>query len=208
MAYLILVRHGISEWNALGLWAGLTDVPLTDEGRKEAQRAAEALSDIEIHVTHTSTLGRAKETLRIIKEALSLSHIPTQEHSALNERDYGDYTGKNKWQVKEEIGEEAFLKLRRHWNHPVPNGETLKDVHDRVVPYYEKHILSDLKAGKNVLVSSSNNALRALVKYLENIPEDQIHQFEIRTGEIHMYEIDDNGNIISKQIRAKNDREV
>lgn len=204
MAYLILVRHGQSKWNALGLWQGITDVPLTIEGVKEAKRAAEALQDIEFHVGHTSQLKRAKKTLKEITKALKFSHIPVNEHKALNERHYGVYTGKNKWQVKETIGEEEFLKLRRHWDYPIEGGESLKQVHARVVPYFEKHILADLKQGKNVIVTSHGNTIRALIKHLEDIAEDEVHKLEIGTGEIHMYEINEEGKIISKQIRATN----
>lgn len=204
MAYLVLIRHGQSKWNALGLWQGLTDIPLTKEGVKEAKRAAKALADIEFHVGHTSKLKRAKRTLSEIVRALKISHIPVTEHEALNERHYGVYTGKNKWQIKEAIGEEAFLKVRRHWDYPIEGGETLKDVHERVKTYFEKHILEDLKQGKNVIVSSHGNTLRALMKYLENIAEDEVHKLEIGTGEIHMYEIDENGRILSKEIRATN----
>src|SRR6476619_2408667 len=151
MSYLILVRHGKSEWNALGLWTGWTDVELTQEGRKEAQKAAQALQDIEIHSSHTSKLKRAQQTLDEIKTALNLAHIPTSEHEALNERHYGIYTGKNKWQVKEQVGEEEFTKIRRGWDHPIPEGESLKQVYDRLLPYYEEQILKDLKEGKNVI---------------------------------------------------------
>lgn len=202
MAYLVLVRHGQSEWNALGLWTGWADPELTEQGKEEARKAAEHLRDIELHKGYTSDLTRTKETLEEIKRALDNVDLEMTHNQALNERDYGEYTGKNKWDIKEQVGEEEFTKIRRSWDHPVPKGETLKDVHARVVPYYEKHILADLKAGRNVIVASSGNALRVLVKHLTDHPEHLAHEIEIGTGEVHVYEIDDDGVVISKEIRA------
>lgn len=203
MAYLVLVRHGQSEWNALGLWTGQEDVALTEQGRQEARKAAEHLRDITLHKAHTSTLSRAQQTLQEIKTALQHIELETVHHAALNERHYGDYQAKNKWDIKEKIGEEAFTKLRRNWDHPVPNGETLKDVHSRVIPYYEQHIINDLKAGKNIIVAAHGNSLRALMKHLDNIDDDQVHELEIGTGEVHLYEISEDGTVIGKNIRNK-----
>lgn len=208
MAYLVLVRHGKSEWNALGLWTGHTDVDLNDEGIKEARLAAKYLNDIPLHLAHTSKLKRAKQTLEEIKSALKLSHLPTFENEALNERHYGIHTGKNKWEVKKEIGEEEFNKLRRNWDYPVLEGETLKDVHARVVPYFEKKILRDLKKGKNIIVAAHGNSLRALVKHLEKIADEDIADVEIGTGELHIYEVDNKGKVLSKEIRATNASKV
>ena len=203
MAYLVLVRHGQSEWNALGLWTGQRDVELTDQGREEARRAVEHLKDIPLHKAHTSKLTRAKQTLEEIKQALGHADLETVEHEALNERDYGDYTAKNKWEIAEQLGEEEFTKLRRNWDHPVPGGETLKDVHTRVLPYYEQEILKDLKEGKNVIVAAHGNSLRALMKHLESHPEDKVHELEIGTGEVLVYEISEDGTVVGKEIRAK-----
>jgi 2,3-bisphosphoglycerate-dependent phosphoglycerate mutase len=203
MAYLVLVRHGQSEWNALGLWTGQEDVKLTEQGKAEARKAAETLRDIELHKAHTSTLTRTKETLHEIKDALRHSGLEIVSHEALLERHYGDYQAKNKWEIKEKIGEEEFNKLRRNWDHPVPNGETLKDVHARVLPYYENHILEDLKAGKNVIVAAHGNSLRALMKHLDDVADDKVHELEIGTGEVHVYEINEDGKVASKEIRNK-----
>lgn len=204
MAYLILVRHGNSEWNALGKWTGLEDVSLSEQGREEARSAAAALEGLEIHGAHTSNLKRAHETLEEIQLALNLSHIPVQKHQALNERDYGKYTGKNKWQIKDEVGEEEFKKIRRSWDYQLPEGESLKDVHARVVPYYKEHILEDLKQGKNIIVAAHGNSLRALVKHLEDISDDDISNLEIGTGDVHLYEINEDAKIISKEIKSSN----
>ncbi len=203
MAYLVLVRHGQSEWNALGLWTGQEDVALTEQGVAEARKAADHLRDIELHQAHTSTLSRAQQTLAEIQRALQHTELPIAQHPALNERHYGDYQAKNKWDIKDSIGEEEFNKLRRNWDHPVPNGETLKDVHARVLPYYEERILADLRDGKNVIVAAHGNSLRALMKHLDGVGDDKVHELEIGTGEVHVYEISEDGTVISKQIRNK-----
>lgn len=208
MAYLVLVRHGISEWNTLGMWTGITDTELTEEGRREAQRAAQALEDIDLHRAYTSKLRRAKHTLDEIAQHLQRDDIERSEHAELNERDYGELTGKNKWQVKEEYGEEKFMAWRRSWDHPVPGGETLKDVSRRVLPFYEQRILADLREGKNVIVAAHGNSLRALIKYLEEVADDQAHTVEIGTGEVLVYEIDDTGKLLKKEIRLANDKKV
>lgn len=201
MSYLVLVRHGQSEWNELGLWTGQTEVSLTAKGRAEAKAAARTLESITFQSAHTSNHRRAHETLAEILDHLDQTDLEAQKSAALNERDYGDLTGKNKWSVRDEYGEEKFNLWRRSWDYPVPGGETLKDVHARVVPYYEDKILADLVAGKNVIVSAHGNSLRALVKHLENIADDVIPSLEIGTGEVYVYEVDDKtGQIIGKQI--------
>lgn len=203
MAYLILVRHGESEWNAKGIWTGLIDIPLSEKGREEARLAASALKDIKIDIAYTSPLIRAKQTLDEIVRSLPSPIAQTIENKALNERDYGILTGKNKWEIEKKYGDEKFLQIRRGWNVPIPGGETLKDVYNRVVPYYKGEILPKLKGGKNVLIVAHGNSLRSLVKYLENISDVDISNLELATGEIYIYSIDNSGNIVSKDIRFK-----
>lgn len=200
MAYLILARHGESEWNAKGIWTGLTDIGLSKKGRKEAQLVAQALKAIKIDIAYTSVLKRSTQTLDEIVHSLSSPILRTIQNKALNERDYGKFTGKNKWAVQREYGEEKFNKIRRGWNYPIKDGETLKDVYNRVVPYYQNEVLPKLQEGKNVLIVAHGNSLRALVKYLENISDKDVENLEIATGEIYTYKIDSNGNIVSKAI--------
>ena len=204
MSKLILVRHGKSEWNKLGLWTGHTDVDLAEEGILEAERAGELLRDIDLHHAHVSHLKRTHQTLDGIKRGHGRIDVDPVKHHALNERHYGIHTGKNKWEVKELVGEEEFTKIRRNWDHPIPEGETLKDVHARVVPYYESDIKPQLMAGKNVIVVAHGNSLRALVKHLENIHEDNISEVEIGTGEVYCYDFDGEGNVTGKEIRGVN----
>lgn len=200
MSYLVLVRHGESTWNAKGIWTGLTDISLSEKGKEEAGKAGEAIKEIHFQVAFVSVLKRAKETLEEMEKILG-AKIPTIENAALNERDYGDYTGKNKWQIREQLGEEKFLQLRRSWDYQIPNGESLKQVYERVVPYYKMHILPELKNGKNILVSAHGNSLRALVKFLDNIPDSDIANLEIPTGQALIYQVDKNGKIIAKEIK-------
>lgn len=112
MAKLLLIRHGQSEWNAKGLWTGWTDIGLSEKGKEEAKEIALVIKDIPVDICFTSELKRAKETLAIILETLGYKDLEIIADKALNERNYGDYTGKNKWDIQKEIGEEAFQKLR------------------------------------------------------------------------------------------------
>lgn len=205
MAHLILIRHGQSEWNAKGIWTGWNDPDLNQTGREEAQNAAEKIEDIKIDKAYTSDLKRAQQTLQEIKKKLGLHKLPTVVTAELKERNYGDLAGKNKWDVKKKYGEEQFMKWRRSWDYPIPNGESLKDVYNRVLPYYEKHILPELKKGKNILISAHGNSLRGLVKHLDNISDDEISKLEIGTGEVYVYTFDENGKVTFKEIRAVNE---
>lgn len=203
MAYLVLVRHGKSEWNEKGLWTGWRDIPLAPKGFEEARITGEALKDIPFDFAYTSALSRAKQTLDEILKVINQTP-PITSSQALNERDYGDYTEKNKWDIQKEVGEEMFQKIRRSWDIPPPNGESLKMVSERVMPYYALEIEPKLKEGKNILIAAHGNSLRALVKYLENISDTDIANLEIGTGEAYVYQIDETGKAISKEIRGKN----
>lgn len=206
MAYLVLIRHGTSEYNKRGLWTGLTDVELAPKGIEDAQRAGEVIRDIPIHKAHVSLLTRAKQTLNEIKKVLGRHDLQADEHAALNERDYGIHTGKNKWQVKEAVGEAEFHNIRRGWDVIVEGGENLKDVHARVVPYYAERILPQLLEGHNVLVVAHGNSLRALVKHLENISNEKIPELEIGFGEVYTYQFDKYGTVVGKKVRSVNSR--
>lgn len=199
MGWLALVRHGNSEWNKLGKWTGWTDVDLTAEGKEEARQAGVALCDLPIDEVHLSKLKRTHQTFAEMAKEMKCDVLPNID-SALNERDYGVYTGKNKWEIKEEVGDEQFNKLRRGWDTPIPEGESLAEVYKRVVPYYKQYILPALKEGKNVLIVAHGNTLRALVKYLESLDEEAIEQVEVGTGEVRCYRIDENSTVCEKKI--------
>lgn len=201
MAYLVLIRHGTSEYNAKGLWTGWHNPGLTPEGEKDAETAATTIKDIHFDCAYTSPFIRHKKTLEIALHTVNQTDLSIVESDALKERNYGDYNGKNKWEIKKQLSPEEFLQLRRGWEYPVPNGETLKQVYERVVPYYASTILPQLKQGKNVIVSSSGNALRSLVKFLEHISDEDIVNHEIAPGEIYVYQIDSEGKVTNKEIR-------
>ena len=200
MKTVYFVRHGESEWNAKGIWTGWTDIGLSEKGKEEARKAGETIRDMKFDAAYTSALARSKQTLEEIKKALGVK-IPTTENQAFNERDYGDYTGKNKWEIQKEVGEQKFQDLRRGWNVPIKNGESLKDVYSRVLPYYISKIKPKLLMGQNILISAHGNSLRALVKYLDNISDANIANLEIPTGEVYVYKINAEGKIESKEIR-------
>jgi len=204
MSFLVLVRHGQSEWNLLNKWTGWTDIELSGQGEEEARKAANLLRDITFHRAHTSDLKRAQRTLEIILDELGHKKVPIKKHAAIKERDYGDLTGMNKDEAKKKFGAEKFKQYRRSWDVAPPNGESLKDTAARAIPYYEKEILKDLKRGHNVIVSAHGNSLRAIIKHLEDISDDDIPNFEIGTGVIHVYEIDEEGKVAGKEIRDHN----
>jgi 2,3-bisphosphoglycerate-dependent phosphoglycerate mutase len=198
---LILVRHGESEWNAKNVWTGLTNIGLTPKGREEAKKAASLIRDISLDYAFTSDLVRAQDTLKIILQELQ-SSPPVEHTAALNERDYGIYTGKNKAEIKAQLGDKDFLGLRRGYDYPVPEGESLKQVYARVVPYFDTTIAPLLKEGKHVLIAAHGNSLRALMKKLENISDEGIANVELATGELVVYHMSPDGAILSREKRV------
>ena len=198
---LLITRHGESEWNALGKWTGSTDVHLSEKGFREAAMLGQVVDGTKIDYAFTSQQIRALETLEGILDASQQFDVPFERSDAINERDYGDYTGKNKWEMRDSIGEETFNRIRREWNFPVPNGETLKDVYARAVPFYTQNILPKVLDGQNVLVVSHGNAIRALMKYIEDISDADVSKLEMPIGEILVYEIDAQGKQLKKESR-------
>lgn len=208
MAKLFLVRHGMSAWNKLGLWTGWTDVELAEEGIEEARNSGVLLKDEVIDTVYTSDLKRTHQTFENIKLGSGKDHLVHIPNKALSERHYGIHTGKNKWQVKEEIGEEEFQKIRRGWDTKIPEGETLKDVYERAVPYFEENIKKDLLEGKNVLVVAHGNTLRALIKHIEELSEEKVSEVEVATDEIHIYNLNQEGKFTDKEIKGGKSKKV
>jgi 2,3-bisphosphoglycerate-dependent phosphoglycerate mutase len=192
---LLVVRHAESEWNALGKWTGITDVHLSDEGFKEAALFGQALRGLDVHVdvAYCSQQIRTRETLEGMLDTAQQFGVNVTTSGALNERNYGAYTGKNKWEMKELIGETAFNALRRGWDVPVPGGETLKMVYERVVPFYKDTIVPLLNDGKNVLVVAHGNSIRALKKYIESISDKDVADLEMPFGQIIAYNVSQDG---------------
>lgn len=202
MAYLVLVRHTESTWNAIDAWTGLTNISLDEKGRQKAREVGELLKGMLFDYAFVSKLHRTKQTLDEIQKIAQFKNLPAEEAEALNERDYGDLTGRNKLEVEKEYGEEQYLRWRRSWDYPVPNGETLKDVYKRVISYYQDKILPLLQKDRNILVVAHGNSLRALVKFLDNVSDEDISQVEIPTGQVLVYQLDPAGKIVSKEIRG------
>ena len=134
--------------------------------------------------------------------AAGKSEVPFSVSPAINERDYGEYTGKNKWEMKEILGETAFNDVRRGWDVPIPKGETLKMVYERAVPFYIQTVLPLLAAGKNVLLVSHGNTIRALKKYVESISDEGIAEIEMPFGQILVYEVSSEGRVIRSSSSA------
>ena len=199
MPYLLLARHGESEFNAKNLFTGKTDAPLTEKGREQAATMASAIKDLAPSLAYTSALSRAQDTLSIILHENNWLNTPVVSHEALNERDYGDLTGKNKAELEGQYGTEQFLRWRRGWNEPIPNGETLQTVYHRVMPYFVDQILPNLKRGQNILVVAHGNTLRALIKHLDDLDDSQVQSLEMPLVEIVVYDYE--VRIASKQVR-------
>ncbi len=198
---LILARHHESEWNKLGKWTGLRDRHLTDYGFQKSDEMGALIKDIKIDCAFASMKVRAIETLSCMLNTAGQYKVPEKYDDALDERDYGDYTGKNKWEMEKIVGPEEFKKMRRSWDYPIPHGESLKMVYARVIPYYLNVILPKVKASQNTLVVAHGNSLRAMVKYIESLSDEAIAEVEIPFGAIMIYDVDDNGRQIHKEVR-------
>lgn len=199
---LIVMRHAESEWNAAGRWTGTTDVHLSELGFRQAARYGQAIKDIKFDYAYCSQQLRTLETLESVLDSSQQFEVPHERSSALNERDYGDYTGMNKWEVKEQLGDEVFERIRRDWDYPVPHGETLKQVYERALPFYLEKIVPRVTSGQTVVVLSHGNAIRALMKYIESIDEADMTHVEMSFGNIMIYDIDANGRMVHKQERT------
>lgn len=198
---LILVRHHESEWNRLGKWTGIRDMHLTDYGFAKSNDMGILIKDLKMDYAFASMEVRSIETLSCILNVCEIYKLPTEHSAALNERDYGDYTGLNKWEEEKILGEEEFKKIRRGWDYKIPHGESLRDVYERAVPFYLNTILPKVAEGQNVIVVAHGNSLRVIVKYIENISNEDITNVEIPFGEIIIYEVDQEGRMVHKEIR-------
>ncbi|GAA1474424.1 phosphoglyceromutase [Corynebacterium felinum] len=217
---LVLLRHGQSEWNASNQFTGWVDVNLTAKGEEEAKRGGALLREAGIvpTVLYTSLLRRAIRTANIALNEADLHWIPVIRDWRLNERHYGALQGLNKAETKEKYGDDQFMAWRRSYDTPppaladdseysqvndpryahldeVPRTECLKDVVVRFIPYFEEEILPRVKNGETVLVAAHGNSLRALVKHLDAISDEDIAELNIPTGIPLVYELDENGTV-------------
>ena len=214
---LVLLRHGESEWNAKNLFTGWVDVPLNEKGETEARRGAELMreADLAPDVVHTSLLRRAISTAQITLDGIDRHWVPVRRTWRLNERHYGALQGKDKKATLEEFGEEQFMRWRRSYDTPPPpidpadpysqdadpryadlppearpRTECLKDVLERMLPYWYDAIVPDLRRNNTVLVAAHGNSLRALVKHLDDMDEQTVIGLNIPTGIPLRYELD------------------
>ncbi|ORX11314.1 phosphoglyceromutase [Mycolicibacterium wolinskyi] len=217
MPTLILLRHGESQWNEKNLFTGWVDVDLTDKGRAEAVRGGQLMAELGLlpDVVYTSLLRRAINTANLALDKADRHWIPVHRDWRLNERHYGALQGLDKAETKAKYGDEQFMAWRRSYDTPPPpiekgsefsqdadpryadiDGgpltECLKDVVERFVPYYEGTIIPDLQAGKTVLIAAHGNSLRALVKYLDEMSDQDVVGLNIPTGIPLRYDLDDN----------------
>lgn len=212
---LILLRHGQSEWNAKNLFTGWVDVPLSDQGKEEATHGGELMKQEGIvpDLLFTSMLRRAIMTANLALDACDRHWIPVQRSWRLNERHYGALQGKNKKEIRDEYGEDQFMQWRRSYDvpppaielgsqfsqdqdpryagEPIPATECLKDVLERLLPYWEETIVPAIKTGKTVMLAAHGNSLRAVVKHLDQISDDEIAGLNIPTGVPLVYELDE-----------------
>lgn len=222
---LILVRHGESEWNKSNQFTGWVDVRLSEKGRQEALRAGELLKEknIKPDILYTSRLSRAIQTANIALDNADRLWLDTKRSWRLNERHYGALQGKNKSQIQEEFGEKQFMTWRRSFDIPppeiedgdkysqinderyaeldkseIPKTESLKLVIDRLVPYWDSDISKSLKEGKTVLVVAHGNSIRAMVKFLDNVSDEDISNLNIPTAIPLVYELDDDLKPVKK----------
>jgi len=213
---LVLLRHGESQWNALNLFTGWVDVPLSEKGVEEAKRGGQLLVDAGLlpDVVHTSVLRRAIATANLALDVADRHWIPVKRSWRLNERHYGALQGKDKKETLQAYGEEQFMLWRRSYDvppppveigsefsqdtdpryagEPIPRTECLKDVLGRALPYWESALVPDLLEGKTVLVAAHGNSIRSLVKYLDDVDDATIAGINIPTGIPLLYELDEN----------------
>ncbi len=197
MAQLVIFRHGQSKWNLENKFTGWVDVELSEKGIQEAKAAGEKLKGYRFDIGFDSALKRAQDTLRIALETAGIKNLPITHDKALNERMYGDLQGLDKAETAKKFGDTQVKIWRRSYDIAPPNGESLKDTADRVIPYFEKEIAPKLKEGKNVVIVAHGNSLRALIMYLEKMTPDQILEFEIGTGVPRVYELGKNLEVLS-----------
>ena len=219
---LVLVRHGQSEWNAKNLFTGWVDVALSDKGVEEAVRAGELLKSEGVlpDVLHTSMLRRAIMTANLALDVADRHWVEVKRSWRLNERHYGALQGKDKKAIREEYGDEQFMLWRRSYDvpppviadgdefsqandvrykgEPIPSSECLKDVLARLLPYWDSEICVDLANGKTVMVAAHGNSLRAIIKYLDDISDEDIASVNVPTGIPLLYELDENFKPIVK----------
>ena len=200
-ATLVLIRHGESEWNKENLFTGWKNPGLSQKGEKEALAAGKSLKQEGHKFTtlFTSALIRARKTGKIILEEINQTNIEIKKDKALNERNYGSLAGLNKDEARKKWGEKQVHIWRRSYDINPPEGESLKDTAERVLPYFHKNIFPLLEKGENILVAAHGNSLRALVMYLDELSPEEVVGIELKTGMPIVYSFKENGTVRDKR---------
>ena len=197
---LILVRHGQSEWNSKNLFTGWKDPGLTELGIKEAKDAGKLIADkgILFNLMYTSMLTRAQKTGDLILQEMRHPEITIIKNEALNERNYGSLAGLNKDDARKKWGDDQVHIWRRSFDIPPPDGESLKDTAERVLPYFKSEIMPKVIEGSSILIAAHGNSLRSLIMELDSISSEEIVNLEIPTGAPIQYIFNEDGNINKK----------
>jgi 2,3-bisphosphoglycerate-dependent phosphoglycerate mutase len=190
MPYLILLRHGQSQWNLENKFTGWVDIDLTAKGEIEATHAGEILQKYPIDIVFTSVLMRAIRTAEIALKQAGIESIPIYRSEKLNERHYGDLQGLNKDDIGKEYGSDQLKVWRRSYDIAPPNGESLKMTQERVLPYFHESIIPELQKGKNVLITAHGNTLRALIAELDKMSKEEILELNIPTATPIVYTLE------------------
>lgn len=199
MGTLILIRHGQSQWNLENRFTGWTDVPLTEQGKKDAATSAEVLKEYSFDIAFTSRLQRANETLEIILRTLGQSPEVRMD-SALNERHYGDLQGLNKAETAEKYGTEQVQLWRRSFSTRPPNGESMEDCERRTLPFFRQYVLPLVAEGKTVIVAAHGNSLRPMIKFLDNLSPEEAASMEIGLCTPYIYTLEGE-KVMSREVR-------
>lgn len=197
MKPMVLLRHGESQWNLENRFTGWVDVPLSPRGEEEAKEAGQKLQTFRFNHAFTSVLTRAIKTLEIVLEVIGQTDLQVAKHQALNERKYGELQGLNKAETVEKYGDHQVKLWRRSYDVRPPGGESLQDTAERVIPYYQEKIWPILSTGESILVVAHGNSLRALVMHLDQLSREEVLELNIPTGAPLLYELDDEGKILS-----------
>ena len=197
---LILVRHGQSEWNSKNLFTGWKDPGLTELGVKEAKNAGKLIANkgILFDLMYTSMLTRAQKTGDLILQEMRHPEITIIKNEALNERNYGSLAGLNKDDARKKWGDDQVHIWRRSFDIPPPDGESLKDTAERVLPYFKSEIMPKVIEGSSILIAAHGNSLRSLIMELDSISSEEIVNLEIPTGAPIQYIFNEDGSINKK----------
>ncbi len=201
MGTLVLVRHGLSQWNLENRFTGWTDVPLAERGAQDAATAAVVLADLSFDIAWTSRLKRANDTLTAILKGISQEEVQIEKDTALNERHYGDLQGLDKGETIKKHGEEQVKLWRRSYATRPPNGESMEDCERRVTPVFTQYILPLVAVGKTVLVVAHGNSIKPIMRHIEGLGQEEAATLEVSLTTPYVYRFEGE-KMVSKETRV------